>query len=192
MRSPLRPRGFSLVETVLALGVVAFALVALMGLLPVGLSNFRSAIDASVGAQIYQRVVTDMEQADFHRLVPSGGAGGYFILPIRYFDDQGNEVRVAEDGKPTAEESLRIIYQARVRGTMPGESETGLPGQTRYSPKETTFLVIQIANNPAGVELKEDENQLWDSADARKRGLALTTYSAVVTRNGYSKEEKSL
>lgn|GEM_PF-6307406 len=49
---PFRRRGFTLIETAFAIGIVAFAFVALIGLLPAGLTNFREAMDPSVGAQI--------------------------------------------------------------------------------------------------------------------------------------------
>ena len=38
-------RAFTLIETVLAIGIVSFAFVALMGLLPCGLQVFRKAMD---------------------------------------------------------------------------------------------------------------------------------------------------
>ena len=48
--------GFSLVEVVIAVGVAAFALVALLGLLPSGLKTFKSTMNTAVGSQIAQRV----------------------------------------------------------------------------------------------------------------------------------------
>ena len=61
--------GFSLVEVVLAVGVISFAFVAIMGLIPAGLTQFRQAMDTSVGSQIAQRVIFDAEQTDFDTLV---------------------------------------------------------------------------------------------------------------------------
>ena len=44
----IRPgSGFSLVEVVLALGVISFALVAIIGLLPIGLASGRGSIQES-------------------------------------------------------------------------------------------------------------------------------------------------
>ena len=65
-QTPLQ--AFSLIETALALGIVAFAFVGLMGLLPAGLGTFRTAIDTTVSAQIVQRIVSDAEQSDFDAL----------------------------------------------------------------------------------------------------------------------------
>ena len=51
---PRHSQGFSLVEVALALGIVAFAFVALFGLLPVGLGVFRTAIDTGNETWIMQ------------------------------------------------------------------------------------------------------------------------------------------
>jgi uncharacterized protein (TIGR02598 family) len=64
-----RIAGFSLVEVSLALVVVAVALVALLGLLPSGMSNFRTALDAQIAGEIFQRVVADAQETDFDTLI---------------------------------------------------------------------------------------------------------------------------
>jgi len=194
-------RAFSLIETALALGIVAFAFVGLMGMLPAGLATFRKAMDTTVSAQIVQRIVSDAEQSDFDTL--SGQAAStdadYYVMKTRYFDDQGSEVMTSGGGSPTAAELLRILYQVRVRGSQPGPANvssagasnfTSLPqvSGTRFHPRDSTFLTIQIANNPANKTLKVDARQLWDPADASKGGVSITTQSAVVTRNGPKKK----
>ncbi len=60
--------GFSLVEVVIALGVVAFALIPLMGLVPMGLSTSRLAIDTTVEAQIIQYMTDQAQQSNFSAL----------------------------------------------------------------------------------------------------------------------------
>src|SRR5256885_2028896 len=87
-----RPTGFTLIEVALAIGVIAFAFVALLALLPAGLTTFRSSMNISVGAQIFQKVVNDAEQADFDALVKQETADGtsFAVLPLRYFDEEGN------------------------------------------------------------------------------------------------------
>src|SRR6266853_655334 len=102
---------FSLVETALAIGIVAFAFVSLIALLPLGLTHFRSAVDTSVESQIFQRVVTDAEQADFDLLTGSAksGSGQFYVLPARFFDEQGGEIVPRSPGQPTAYEAVQII-----------------------------------------------------------------------------------
>jgi uncharacterized protein (TIGR02598 family) len=201
MRRLGKDRAFTLVEVVLALGVVAFALLPVFALLPAGLSTFREAMDISISAQIVQRVVSDAEETDFDALVPSaanaiqgvalGGAGGqFFALPLRYFDDQGTELPA---GDP------KIIYAVRVRGSLPGTADpaahsssyfTSLPSNqgARYNPRNSTFLSIQIVNNPGNKDLSaftDPQTFLLDAAKAKLANLRLQTFSTIVARNGY-------
>lgn len=88
--------GFSLVEVVLALGIVGFAIVPLLGLLPTALGNFRSSIDRSATARIVERLGNEAKQSDFDAVGTS--------VDDRFFDEQGNEIC----------DSDKAIYQARV------------------------------------------------------------------------------
>lgn len=77
-------RAFTLVEIVLAIGIVAFAFVAIMGMLPVGLATFNNAVDATVEAQIAQQVFADAQQVKFADLDKTGGG--------RFFNAEGTQV----------------------------------------------------------------------------------------------------
>ncbi len=65
--TPLRPplsravarRGFSLVEVALALGICSFCLVAVMGLLPVGINTNRDTLEQTAAAAVAREVVAD-------------------------------------------------------------------------------------------------------------------------------------
>src|SRR5262249_8294149 len=113
-RSPSRRRtsGFSLVEIALAIGIIAFAFVALMSLMPAGLTTYRRALDISICTQIAQKIVTEAQQTDFDTLsdanntiakLPASGAPGHDYsfrmhypgtsdVWVRYFDEQGSEI----------------------------------------------------------------------------------------------------
>lgn len=54
-----RAAGFSLIEVVIALGIISFALVAVIGLLPTGLSSQREAVNQAFGTQ----ALNDVAQA---------------------------------------------------------------------------------------------------------------------------------
>lgn len=87
--------GFSLVEVALALGILTFALVALVGLLPAGLRSFESAIDATVQTQIAQTVATRARQAKFTELEKLNlRADSDETKPEAdfFYDDQGREI----------------------------------------------------------------------------------------------------
>jgi uncharacterized protein (TIGR02598 family) len=128
---------FTLIEITLALSLISFAFVGLMGLLPLGLQNFQSAIDISIRSQIAQRIFTDASQTDFDTLV--GPAGGSTPTPTyRYFDNQGNEV-FSQQG---------AVYQAQIQ-VIPS---TGLPSSpSSQTNPDLATVQISIANRPGQV-----------------------------------------
>ena len=199
--------GFSIVEVSLALAIVGIAFVALLGLIPSGLSNFRAAMDTQTAGEIFQRVVADAQETDFASylssppagsVVETGGTGNQFSrLVYRYFDEQGGEVKVANPEAPAVAESERIMYSVRVRASHPGNADpsahsdsffTSLPGVNgvRWNPRALTFLSIQIVKT-SGVRdlnsLVDGNSFLISPVSASKAGLPLKTYSAVIARN---------
>lgn len=84
-RPEFSAKAFSLVEVVLAIGIVSFAMVSILGLIPVGLHTFRNAMDLSVEAGIAQKLVADVQRTDFQNLQSTNFT----------FDDQGIEVAPA-------------------------------------------------------------------------------------------------
>lgn len=70
MKTPLLQRGrraFTLVEVALALGIAAFAIVALMGLLPAGLNTSRDALDEQMATDILLEIESDIRQPPWTR-----------------------------------------------------------------------------------------------------------------------------
>ncbi|HEX4086015.1 MAG TPA: Verru_Chthon cassette protein B [Chthoniobacteraceae bacterium] len=121
--------GFTLIEVTVAIGLVSFGLLGLLGLLPVGLQTFRSAVDTSVRSQIAQRVISDAMETDFDTLIGTTPAD-------RYFDGQGLEV-----AQPLS------VYEAHVQIT----GSTALPagGSSLATNANLATVEIQIADNPA-------------------------------------------
>lgn len=70
------PRGFSLIEVTVALGVAAFALVAVFGLLPVGINSSDSAIRQTEANAIFSSVLEDL------RSTPSGATSSTYGLTL--------------------------------------------------------------------------------------------------------------
>ncbi len=193
-------QGFSLVEIALAIGVVSFAFVALFGLLPSGLNTFRQAMDTSVGAQIAQRMVSELQETDFDVLMASatarnqGTGAQFFRLPLRYFDDQGNETRPPETA--SAAERLRMLYTVRVRGSNPGSPRisehkssyfTSLPDVSgkRFNPRDMSIFTIQVATNPGNRDVEkfvDPATFLLDRQTASRGGIAVQNYSVALAR----------
>ena len=80
--------GFSLVELTLALGVAAFCLIGLFGLMPVGVQTNRNATSQTAATNIMGAVIADL------RATPTTNSWSYqFTIPFgtattRYFDSQ--------------------------------------------------------------------------------------------------------
>lgn len=144
----------------MAIGVFGFAFAAIMGLIPMGLNNFRQAMDASVGTQICQRVLNDVQQTDFDTL--TGGS-----LDDRYFDEEGNEVS----------KTSKYIYQVKTVVS----ATTAVPNAESPFPGLATVLV-QIANNPAHLTPGTDP----DTGAWRDSRLSISAYPCLVSRNKYT------
>src|SRR5205814_3216642 len=119
-----RTGAFSLVEVTLALGVAAFCLIAVFGLVPVGVQTNRNATSQTAATNILSSVVSDIRASP-----PGQGLSAKYRISRNkatfttlYFDGQG---------LPTV-----ACY------TQPSSCPPG--ANSRYR------LYVQIANNPFG------------------------------------------
>ena len=78
-------KGFTLVETVLALGIVATVMVTLMALLPTGMDIMKEAGTNTVGARIANQLVSEIQLSDYEKIQQWNGKE-------YYFDDMGTEL----------------------------------------------------------------------------------------------------
>lgn len=160
-------KAFSLVESVLAIGIVAFAFVGLAGLLPSGLSTFRKSMDISMASQISQRVFDDLQQSEFDTVLKDAGldlsrstSPQNGNLPRRFFDDQGNEVHLAIDGggdpSPQQRVAAHILYDVHTqiawKGLIPGQEGDG---DAIVQSPSLCSVAVQIINNPGGFALPD-------------------------------------
>lgn len=125
---------FTLIETVLAIGVVSFAFVALMGLLPCGLQIFRKAMDTTLEGQIVQHLVGKISQTPYDELGQLQGRSFWFD----------------EAGGPVPEQSAEGIYSASVSLN----AQPTLPGSVSYANGGLTGVTITFKRKsetePAG------------------------------------------
>ncbi len=206
--SKSKSAGFSLVEVALAIGIVAFAFVALLSLLPAGLTTFRRALDISICTQIAQRIVSEAQQADFDVLtdkenLPASAPGrdysfrmhrpGTTEVWVRYFDEQGNEIVPSKPPTLSTEESLRVIYAVNIRViprvTLPTQKD-GFPlARLAKEAGNLALVTVQVARNPSGIELKVSDAEPSDSLSPErnlwlpKGGVDVFTYSSYLGKN---------
>lgn len=101
-------KGFSLVEVVLALGVAAFALLAIISLLPAGLKSARESIDESRAITLLGKVIADRQTS------PSSNASIQYQLPPLGLTET-NVIFVTENGEKVAtpdQARYRVSYAA--------------------------------------------------------------------------------
>lgn len=114
---------FTLIETVLAIGIVSFAFVALMGLLPCGLQVFRKAMDTTLEGQMVQHLVGQLSQTPYDDLTQL----------------QGQDFWFDEAGGPVTESSAGI-YSA----SLSLNAQPALPGSASYANGGLTGVTITL------------------------------------------------
>lgn len=81
--------GFSLIEVVVAIGIVAFALTALLGILPIGLNVARESAAQTSQAHILQQIASELAKVD-------SGLPGY-LAQSQYYDVDGKRLKSTEN-----------------------------------------------------------------------------------------------
>lgn len=122
---PRHHSAFSLVEVTLALGVAAFALVAIFGLLPVGLNSNLASINQTAAASLATRIAADLKKAQ------AGGTSQFYQVPIPTTGTKTYTIYLAADGSlansagGNAIPALDPKYRATIVFTVP-------PAKTSY------------------------------------------------------------
>ena len=194
--------GFTLIEVAIAVGILAVALVALLGLLPGGMSTFRKAMDTSITAQIAQRILLDMQQADFDQVIDEPTSGTDTVSPyytftapkralasgdlqFRWFDEQGGELI------PQNNQKIALVYQVNIR-VMPTASE---PAKADTIKGSVALVTVQVARNPTKRTIPVFHSSESDPTIAyrnlfdptsdvvKKKGVQIFTYSALIGKN---------
>ena len=148
-------RAFSLIETVAAISIMAFALVSLVGLIPIGLASFQNAMDTSLNSQIVQQVAAAIQQADFNGLSQQPS--------VLRFDDQAERLDAGDDGS-------RAYYYVNIVPKFPAD----LPGGQSAN---LAMVLVEIVRNPSGKTLDRDAS----GAVLTKPGQTVTRHPLFVS-----------
>jgi uncharacterized protein (TIGR02598 family) len=144
--------GFSLIEITLALGVLSFALVAMMGLIPVGLTTLRGAVDASTMARITQQISSQARMTSFTNL-PARFANREF-----YFDENGDFLTNSPAPPPT--EMRYWAVTALADATFPGSTNILSPGTLANSVQAISVRIISAPSYTAATRTTNSQNLL--------------------------------
>ena len=91
-RDRYRSVGFSLVEVTVALGIAAFCLIGLFGLLPLGVQTNQSSISQTAAASVLSSVVADLRATPKTGLTSQQFEITFGTAKTLYFDSEGRAV----------------------------------------------------------------------------------------------------
>ena len=130
---------FTLVETVLAIGIVSTVMIALMGLIPVGMKMMKEAGVNTVGARIANKLLGEVQLSEFDDIQQ-------YNNKEYWFDDMGTQLKKGQE-----ESKIRRIYTAKVEVE---EENTQIPGA---QPNKFLKRVVVKVSNVLGDEPDFDD-----------------------------------
>jgi uncharacterized protein (TIGR02598 family) len=171
-KAPRSCAGFSLVEIVLCIGIISFAFVSILGLLPAGMNVFRSSMNASIGAQLVQLVLNEAQQTEFEVLTGGPAPKSYYeFVPVRYFDGEGNEL-------PAPRRAESIYHLRAIVQNLPKFPDA--TGKNTVAMNDLATVVVQVATNPGQHALDIDETTLlWKATP----NVPIQNFPALVARH---------
>lgn len=109
--------GFSLVEVTLALGVAAFCLIAIFGLLPLGVQTNQNSVSQTAAASLLSSVVADLRATP--KTSPTSSQYGITFGAARslFFDGEGRSVS-STDPNATPRYRVTITFPSSPAGTF--------------------------------------------------------------------------
>lgn len=162
--------GFSLVEVTLALGITAFGLVALMGMLPKSLSTLQEAGQITAQTRIAQQLIGDVMLNDWKKLDTVYPNAKSAAGEIKFFDDQSIEIKTGSDNF-----ERDLVYVARMK--LPDAATAGvkLPGANNFSSDLRRIVVDVIQSN------RQLSGGDFDDEKAQSK---IRTFSSIITNMG--------
>ncbi len=131
MKRRFHRAGFSLVEVALAIGVASFCLLAICGLLPVGVDSTRDSHHHTAAATLATMIVSDLRSTPLATATSPFYAISVPGQTTLYLNEDGSKI-----GSPTAGDG-GPVYRATLTVTSPSGS----------TPREATTASIQITWN---------------------------------------------
>jgi uncharacterized protein (TIGR02598 family) len=112
--------GFSLVEVAISVAVVSFSMLSILGLVPMGLTNLRQAMNNTIQSQIVQSITSQEQLTSFSNLQNA----------TYLYDADGN----------TATSSAQSVYTATV--TLSQVSGSSFPVNLASSADKVTIAIV--------------------------------------------------
>ena len=113
---------FSLAEVTLALGIAAFCLIAVFGLLPVGMTSNQNSMEQTAAASLVTAVAADLQAAPPLASGATSSQSPVFQITLPSASSSSQTIRhvyCAEDGSPTSAGAVTAHYLVSVGMTPP-------------------------------------------------------------------------
>lgn len=120
-RFPASSSAFSLVEVTMAMGVAAFCLISLFGLLPVGLNSNQVAVEQTVAAGFANAIVADLRASGTNAMSPTYSIPLTSGAPTFYLDESGGATAIGSG--PNHGGAFPSRYRASVFITPPAAGQ---------------------------------------------------------------------
>jgi uncharacterized protein (TIGR02598 family) len=179
MKTPSRTRAaFSLIEVTMSIGIVAFAFVAIFGLIPTGLNSFRDAKTISTSNTIAQRRLSELEQLDFDKLITTFASKTIAdnLIPL---DEMGQRPPWGSTAPLVFFCNTRVLDRVTVPST----------GGPVISDTNVATVTVQVAFFPRGDATKlANINNLWTGAlttATNAKVVPVQTYTTYVSKNQF-------
>jgi uncharacterized protein (TIGR02598 family) len=126
------PSGFTLAEVMIAMGIVASVMVALLGMIPLGVRSVREATNLTISGRIAQEVISNIQQANWVDVSDTYNDRTFL------FDNEGFSIRSGSQATPS--------FQARVK--IPKVAIK--IGKTEYSRNTLQKVLVEVEFTPDG------------------------------------------
>ena len=110
-------RGFSLIEVIVAMGIVATVMVGLIGIMPAGVESLHDAATTAIQSRIVQELISDAQQSDWNNAAPPPNVAAQPKLDdligmanVRRYDAQGALITTANSVATTSSYATLMEY----------------------------------------------------------------------------------
>ena len=129
--------GFTLAEVMIAMGIVASVMVALLGMIPLGVRSVREATNLTISGRIAQEVISNVQQANWIDVLTN------YDKKVFLFDNEGF-----------------LIRGAQAKGSSPSfEARVQIPpapiniGKTSYSISTLKKILVEVEFTPGWIKV---------------------------------------
>lgn len=178
LRKSKNSRGFSLIEVIVAMGIVATVMVGLIGIMPAGVESLHDASTTSIQSRIVQELISDAQQSDWSsKPAPTGTVPQPKLTDLlgpsntRRYDSQGTLITNLGAGKTASYATLMVA----------DESNNKKPIILNYSAGYSHLkkVTIYVEFTPGG-----RQPLFADGLNDAKRARFIRTYSVLLANMG--------